>query len=1015
MKKLLMILGGVLGLVMVVVAGAALYIANFDPNDNKEWIAGKFNESTGRDISFGGDIGLTIYPWLGVTLNDVSVSNAAGFSDNPFLQADQAAVRIKLMPLLRGEYEIDTVRLNGVRANLEVAGNGDNNWSSLAGQSPAEAEAAGDAGNGAPGKIIIGGVDIQNTSVIYDDQSANTHYEINNLSVQIGELVYGQPLDVRMAFAATSRNPQLRSNMEINGTVLYDVDNGLYQLDPLRVEGTLQGPSVPSGSANITLATALRMNTEEDTLALSNLQLSALDTEVNANVTATNLQTETPSVNATLDVVGNDLSLLFRILEQNELATRIRNLDNDFNIEASVDANMETGDVTVPTLEVSMLGATVTGNLIASEADTDAPTVSGNLKAEGPDLPTLIEVLGILQQGRDSALAQTGRDLGRVSNKRFSLQTQFSADMKDGNIQLPALEASMLGFQLTGALDAKDIQSGGGSIGGNLRMSSNNLREVLNALNQQGLAEIAQSLDLDVQLGGTGDNVLISPLNISLVVAGGQLGPAAQTLALNADTQMNLKNDSLEVDEFTLSGLGLNLNGAFSARNLSTDLAYEGRLNLPAFNARRFMNQLNLEAPQTTDSSVLQNIVVDADFSGTGNSVNLSSFKVALDDSNITGNLNITDLAVMSGNFTVDIDEIDADRYLAPPSDSPAAVTSAEPSPLPVDDLRALNLHGVLNIGQLTISGLKMASISVPLDAANGVVALNPVKASLYDGTFDGSINLNVAGLEPVATVATTLAGISMSPLMQDFLDATYVTGNGNIELSLEGRGIDAPTIKRNLNGSGRVALEDGVLSGVDVGSTLAVVETMVRSKKLLNLPQGGETPFDTFSATLAIDNGVVSSNDLLISAPGWRLTGSGTLVNLDQETIAFNMVTAVDEATAKVEEQEYDIGGHTLPIACTGAISSPRCLPDAKAIVASAVTNAVQDRIGAFLQDRLRGDEQTPTAEGDPVEQPSPQDPLAPQDEPANQQQPADQQPQQEEKTVEEEVINRALDRLFR
>lgn len=1006
MKKLFMVLGTLLGLMLVLVAAAVLYIANFDPNENKEWIARKFNEATGRTITFDGDIGLTIYPWLGITLNSVSISNAPGFSDNPFVQANAAAVRLKLMPLLSGEYEIDTVRLDGLRANLEVAGNGDNNWSSLAGDSDTETETSEEDGNDALGKIIIGGVDIRNTSISYDDQSANTHYEVNDINVQIGELVYGEPLDIQMAFAATSRNPQLRSNMDITGTVLYDVDRGLYQLDPLMLDGTLQGPSVPSGSADITLATALRMNTEDDTLTLDNLQISALDTSINANLTATDVQTETPSVNATLDIVGNDLSLLFRILEQNELATRIRNLDNDFNIQASVDANMETGDVVIPTLQASLLGATVTGNLMASEADTDTPTVSGNLKAEGPDLPTLIEVLGILQQGRDSALAQTGRDLSRVSNKRFSLQTQFNADMKEGNIQLPALDADMLGFTLTGALDAKDIQGGGGNIGGNLRMTSSNLREVLNALNQPDLAEVAQSLDLNVQLGGTGDNISISPLNLSLIVAGGQLGNTPRTLALDADTQMNLKNDSLEVEEFTLSGLGLDLRGAFSARNISSDLSYQGELNLPAFNAREFMRGLNLEAPQTADASVLQNVIVDADFAGTGNSINLSSFDITLDDSKITGNLNITDLASMSGSFNVDIDEIDADRYLAPASDAPVAESSEE-SPLPVDDLRALNLQGRVKIGELRISGLRLSSISVPLDAQDGILALNPVQANLYDGSFEGSINLNVVGLEPVATVATRLNGINMSPLMQDFLDSTYVTGTGNIELSLEGRGIDTPSIKRNLNGSGKVALEDGVLSGVDVGSTLATIETMIRSKRLVNLPEGGMTAFDSFAATLIIDEGVVSSNDLMISAPGWRLTGSGTLVDLDQETIAFNMVAAVDESTAKIEEEEYDIGGHTLPIACTGALSSPRCLPDAKAIVAAAVTNAVQDRIGAFLQERLGGNDDAPASETPSSDQ------VAPSEQPVDQA-PAEQ-PTEEEKPIEEQLINRALDRLFR
>lgn len=1005
MRKLLIITGSLLGLLIVVAVGAALYIANFDPNQNKDWIAQKFNEATGRTIIFGGDIDLTFYPWLGVILNDVSISNAEGFSDGPFLQAAHAAVRIKLMPLLNNEYEIDTVRLDGVKVNLEVAGNGDNNWSDLAG-GDTTTEQSSDSDGALPGKLIIGGVDIRDTSIMYDDRNANTHYELNNVNVQIGQLVYGEPLDIRMSAAALSRNPQLRSDVQMNGTVLYDIDNGLYQLDPLQLNATLQGPSVPGGSTAITMASALRVNTGDDTLTLNGLQLSALATEVKADLTARDISSDRPSVTANLNAVGTDLSLLFRILEQNELATRIRNLDNNFTVEASIDANMKSGEVQVPTLRAALLGANISGNLTASKANTDEPSVSGNLQAAGPDLPTLIEVIGILQQGRESALAQTGRDLGRVSDKRFSLQTQFTADMKEGDIQLPALSANMLGFELTGALDARDID-GGGSIGGNLHLTSSNLREVLRALNQSELAEVARSLELDVKLGGNGNNLVISPLNLSLVVAGGQLGNTPQTLALNADTQVNLKSDRLEVEKFTLSGLGLDLQGAVSARNFSSDLAYEGNVKLPAFNVRQFLQQLNLEAPLTADASVLQNVSLDANFSGTDNSLNLGKFAVTLDDSSITGNLNLSDLARMSGNFTVNIDAIDLDRYLAPADDSAAAVASDETAPLPVEELRALNLRGTLNIGELTLSGLQLSDIAVPLDAAAGVVTLNPVKATLYGGSFNGNIALNVTGLEPAATVATTLNGINLAPLLQDFMDATYLTGSGNIELALQGRGADVPTIKRNLNGSGKLALEDGVLGGVDVGSTLALVETMIRSKRVVTLPQGGETAFDSFSATLNINNGVVSTNDLLVGAPGWRLGGAGTLIDLDKETIAFNMVAAVDKATAKVAEEEFDIGGHTLPIACTGSVSNPRCLPDAQAIIASAVTNAVQERIGALLQDRLGNNQQAPATEAAPT------DPAAPDAQPSAEQ-PAEQ-PPAEQKSVEEQLLNRALDRLFR
>src|SRR5690606_10394240 len=142
----------------------------------------------------------------------------------------------------------------------------------------------------------------------------------SNFKVAIGELVYGAPLDVQLSFDALSRTPELGVTANVAGTVLYDVDNGRYELEPLDLDATLRGPSVPNGSAAMKLTTALTVNLDDDTLSLRDLQFSALDTQVTAGVEATRISTETPGVNANLNVRGDDLAVIFRIIEQNALA-----------------------------------------------------------------------------------------------------------------------------------------------------------------------------------------------------------------------------------------------------------------------------------------------------------------------------------------------------------------------------------------------------------------------------------------------------------------------------------------------------------------------------------------------------------------------------------------------------------------------------------------------------------------------------------------------------------------------
>jgi len=1053
MKRILTILGGLLGLLLLVAGGLAIWLLTFDANANKDWIARKFQEQTGRTLTLDGNLDVTFYPWLGLTAERIAIGNAIGFSDEPLLAAEALAFRIKLLPLLGSRYEIDTVKVAGLHLNLEVAGNGLDNWSSLAGGTAAtdaaadpDAASAGGSLGSILNNLVIGGVNITDTSIVYDDAFAGTHYEVNDIDMSIGELVYGNPLDIQLAFDAASRAPELAARTTLDGTVVYDMDSGRYDFTPLQLKAILRGPGVPSGSAELTLDTALSMNVADDTLTLNDLVLSGLGMRVTANVEAADLQAGEPAVSATLEASGSDLAVWFRVLQQDALAGRISTLDSSFALVASLEADLGAGTLQIPTLQLQLLNADIDGSLSMERFNTDAPALQGNLNAQGPDLPTLVEVAGMLQGGSDSALSQAGRDLARVPDKsfrvttnfaadlgaatvnvpefdlsllgatisgtvdasnikdsaalqasgkldasgpdlpllmqvagqlldgresalymygdklrlgvqdrRFALTTTFTADLGRGNIELPALDANLLGFTATAELNARDLQSANGTVSGSLSLEGNSLREVLTALDQAALGEVAQSLQLELEIGGSSSNLRLSPLRLDLVLAGRQIANSPQTLSLSADSVANLDAWSLNTDRFNLSGLGLDLGGSVTATNLNWAPSFDGRLEIPSFNARRFLQQLNQELPPTSDDTVLQKVALSTAFGGTQSSFNLNNMQLQLDDSSITGSFAVSDLASMATQFNLNVDSLNVDRYLAPATTEPD-VSGAEATPLPQDQLQALALQGAINVGELVINRLQMRDIVLEINAANGELALAPFRANLYEGSFDGDIRLDANGMTPSATISTTLSNVNLGPLLQDFMEATYVTGKGNVSLNLSGSGSDTASIKRNLDGNGSIQLQDGVLQGVDVSAVLASIETMIRSRRVQSLPEGGSTAFEESAATLAIASGVISTNDLRVKAPGWALAGTGILADLGNDTIDFDLLVSVDESTVTSAETEYDLGGYALPIACSGALQSPRCLPDAQQILAAAVGSALQQRLGNFLQDRLGG-----------------------------------------------------------
>ena len=1086
MSKLLKALISLVTLIFTIVLVAFLYAINLDPNSHKATISRKFEEITGLTLVLNGDIQLELYPWLGLTLENVLIQSPDGFSGTPLLQTEHAKFRTKLLPLLDREYEIDTIELTGTRLYLETNITGQGNW-----ELPVETGKS-DQGNAQASpvfnKLVLGGVDIRDAGITFDDRFNDVIYELDNITVNTGELVYGEPVSLSMGLSASSSRPLLSSRLQLSGTLLYDLANERYDLDPLTLSGTLSGNNVPGGTTEVTLSSSASLDFANDLLTLRNVSFSALDTRINANINGRNFSGTNPFYQINLAAAGADLAVVFRILENEALVDQITNLDNRgftvsglfesspaegtlainnldanlldssikgdisatnllagspvirgsinaagpdlptllevagqlqggrnsalatygrdlqqspnqaFLLETTFDANLETGNISVPALIAQALGTNLDGNVSASGINTDTPVFQGHLNASGPDLPLILQIAGQVTEGRESSLNQLGRQLRQVDNKGFDINAPFDIDMKSGNIDVSGIDASFLGFTLNGSLQARNFQAPDGTMGGRITLSGKNLESLLKALDRSDLAEVVQSVTLETAVDGTRENLSMSPFTLDLTLDGPDIPNGPVTLALNTSMSLNLEDETVATSDLSLAGLGLDLGGNLNATNILDNPGINGQIRIAPFNLRRFMQQINQPLPVTSDGTVFRSLALSSNFSASADNMQLDNLTLALDDSTITGNLTLAgldnDLVPPASTFDLSVTSLNLDRYLEPEEES-SVNNSVGNTPLPVDTLRNLNLKGQVRVEHLTYSNLNLDNLSLAINASDGELALAPINANLYQGSYTGDIRLSTDGSIPVASLDTRLENIYLAPLLRDFMDASYVSGTGDIRLNLAGRGEDTATIKRNLNGTGSMALHDGILEGVDVGSVLAQVETMIREQRPANIVRGERTPFDTFSASVEVQNGIVTTDDLLIESSGFDVSGRGILANLTNDTINFNLVANVDESPA-TDERAYDIGGYALPIACTGALAEPSCLPDIQAIIAGAIQSAIQRGLTDLLQ-RAIGDEVSESTGSDTSTEPTPQQ---------EEQQPLD---------PREELLNRALESLFK
>jgi hypothetical protein len=520
--------------------------------------------------------------------------------------------------------------------------------------------------------------------------------------------------------------------------------------NPLALKAVFSGKQVPGSPADVTLHADTRINLEKQTLAMNNLILQGLGLNVAGNINASKILGDAPALNGKFDARGSDIALLFRLAGIEPLAGQLATLDNrSFDIKAGLDADMGAGQLRLSGLDAKLLGATINGDISTSNFQSKTPSMRGKLKASGPDLPALLQVLGQFETGPEPVLRNYGQRLATVSNKSFNMDTEFDADMQAGNIRIPALAAKALGITVNGQLDAKSIHDGSGSMNGKLSLQGEKPAEVLAALGQAGLGDVLQSINVDAGVSGTGGDIALTPLQLKAVFSGKDIPNSPVSMMFDANARINLDKQTLMMEKMSLQGLGLNVTSNLNASRIFDQPGFTGDVSVAEFNLRQLAGQLKLSLPETADKDVFNKVAIKTGFSGSTDSISLKDLAMQLDETKLQGNLSVAHVTQPDIQFGVMIDTINADRYL-PPAAKGKPVTpesaAAAASELPMDMLRSLRMAGDVEIGQLVISNARLSNVKLTLKANEGDILLNPAAADLYQGKYLGTAALDARG-----------------------------------------------------------------------------------------------------------------------------------------------------------------------------------------------------------------------------------------------------------------------------
>ncbi len=325
----------------------------------------------------------------------------------------------------------------------------------------------------------------------------------------------------------------------------------------------------------------------------------------------------------------------------------------------------------------------------------------------------------------------------------------------------------------------------------------------------------------------------------------------------------------------------------------------------------------------------------------------MSDGTLQLDRSTLTFSASVSNPKSPDIRFDTRLDAIDLDRYLPPPSDSPAEPESpkkeppGEPSAVDLEPLRKLRVNGEARIGRLKAAGAEIQDMRLKIFGENGIFRLDPLTLNLYRGNITAQGGADLGREVPASRLDLKVEGVQVGSLVRDVMNQDLMEGATRAELSLSMEGTDPDRIKQTLDGQGLFVFKDGAIKGVDLTAMVRNVDTAFT---LLGLKKGGNTPaskpgtsqartdFSELTLGFEITDGLVKIPEAALISPFLRATVSGR-ADLVEEELDLR-ITPKFVATAKGQGDTEKRTGYMVPVVVGGSFSSPTFRPDVKAMI---------------------------------------------------------------------------------
>ncbi|NOI94775.1 MULTISPECIES: AsmA family protein [Vibrio] len=383
-----------------------------------------------------------------------------------------------------------------------------------------------------------------------------------------------------------------------------------------------------------------------------------------------------------------------------------------------------------------------------------------------------------------------------------------------------------------------------------------------------------------------------------------------------------------------------------NAAGLDLDLKGGGELTVDSAISKVTLNKLTLDSTFKGDTLPQSPMKVDmlSDLSFDLNKSHLSFVLEKLQANAIAldGKADVTLSEIPKVRFSLHSPNIDLDEFLGlgnttetastAPSGSAGGSTSNSGSSAPAQEvepdlsaLKTLDVKGDITIDKFKANNAKMQNVKTAFSVNRGIAELTSFTSNLYQGSISATAKLDARKTPATYTAKKKIKGVKVQPLLVDVADNDMLEGTGNIDVNVKGKSLTPTGIKKNLVGTIAINFEDGAVNGINVAQLIRENYAKIKGEKVESTNEAQKTDFSAMKATLKVDKGWVSTNDLSAQSPLLRVTGQGK-ANFINETVDFLVRTSiVGSLEGQGGKSIDDLKDVTIPIKVTGQWADPK------------------------------------------------------------------------------------------